>query len=54
MSFWLWIGVVVLGIIGLSVLIGRSLSRPRAPVTKDQRMLALKSSGAFKHRKSNR
>lgn len=54
MSFWFWIGAVVLGIIGVSVLIGRSLSRPRAPATKDQRMLALKASGALRHRKSNR
>lgn len=54
MSFWLWIGAVVLGIIGVSVIIGQALSRPRAAPTKDQRMLALKASGALRHRKSNR
>ena len=54
MSFWLWIGAVVLVIVGVSVFVGRALSRPQAAATKDQRMLALKASGAFKHRKSNR
>ncbi len=54
MTFWIWIVVLVLGIIGLSVLIGRSLSRPRDPLTKHQRMMALKASGALRHRKSNR
>jgi hypothetical protein len=54
MTFWIWIIVVVLGIIGISVLVGRSLSRPKGePMTKHQRMMALKASGALRHRKSN-
>jgi hypothetical protein len=54
MTFWIWIIVVVLGIIGISVLVGRSLSRPKGePMTKHQRMMALKTSGALRHRKSN-
>jgi hypothetical protein len=47
--------VAVLAIVGISVLVGRSLSRPRGEsMTRHERMLALKASGALKHRKSNR
>lgn len=53
-TFWISIVVVVLIIVGVSVLVGSALSRPREPMSKHQRMLALKASGAFKHRKSNR
>lgn len=53
--FWFWIAIVVLVIVGLSVLAGRMLSRPRGePMSRRQQMTALKASGAFKHRKSNR
>lgn len=52
--FWISIVVVVLVIVGVSVLVGSALSRPRDPMTKHQRMMALKASGALRHRKSNR
>lgn len=56
MEFWIVIVLVVLAIIGVSVLAGRALSKPKAPMSSDQqaRMTALKASGALKHRKSNR
>jgi hypothetical protein len=55
MSFWIWILLVVAVIVGVSVLVGRSLSRPRGePMSRHDRMMALKASGALKHRKSNR
>jgi hypothetical protein len=55
--FWVAISVVVLVIVGLSVLVGRSLNRPRGEdgnLSRQQQMTALKASGALKHRKSNR
>ncbi|MGD9968162.1 MAG: hypothetical protein AB7T59_16705 [Hyphomonadaceae bacterium] len=53
--FWVWIAVVVVAIIGLSVFVGKSLSRPRGePLSQHERITALKASGALKHRKSNR
>lgn len=53
--FWVWIGVTVLAIVGLSVWVGRMLSRPaRGRLDRHQQMTALKASGALKHRKSNR
>jgi hypothetical protein len=54
-SFWIWIVIVVLGIVGISVLVGRALSRPGVgSASRHDRMMALKASGALKHRKSNR
>lgn len=45
-------------IIGASVLVGKMLSRPRAPRgnpnSRHDEMMALKASGALRHRKSNR
>jgi len=53
--FWVWIAIFVLLIVGASVLVGRSLSRPRGePLSRHEKMTALKASGALKHRKSNR
>jgi hypothetical protein len=54
--FWVWIVVLTLAIVGVSVLVGRSLSRPtgRQRLSREERMTALKASGALKHRKSNR
>jgi hypothetical protein len=53
--FWVWILITVLVIVGASVLIGRSLSKPRGePLNEHERMTALKASGALRHRKSNR
>ena len=52
--FWISIVVVVVVIVGVSVAVGSALSRPRDPMTKHQRMMALKASGALRHRKSNR
>ena len=55
MSFWIWILIFTLAIVGLSVAVGAALNkrRPRVNPRKD-RMTALKASGAFPHRKSNR
>jgi hypothetical protein len=56
-GFWVGIFVVVAIVIGASVLIGKTLSRPRSPDAPSRRhdqMMALKASGALKHRKSNR
>jgi hypothetical protein len=55
LGFWFWIAILVLVIVGASVLVGRSLSKPaRRPLSREERMTALKASGALKHRKSNR
>lgn len=55
MSFWIWIFVLVLAIVGASVAVGAALSRRRPRVNpRDDKMTALKASGAFPHRKSNR
>lgn len=55
MTFWIWILLMVLVVVGLSVAAGAMLSR-RTPRTKPRsdKMMALKASGAFPHRKSNR
>jgi len=55
MDFWIWIFLLALAIVGASVLVGVTLGRkrPRVDPRKD-RMTALKASGAFPHRKSNR
>jgi hypothetical protein len=54
--FWVWIGIVVLAIVGLSVFAGKALSKPKAPISGERQahITALKASGALKHRKSNR
>ncbi len=53
--FWFWIALLVLVIVGASVFVGRALSRPpRNPMSREERMTALKASGALKYRKSNR
>jgi hypothetical protein len=55
--FWVWILILVLAIVGVSVLVGRSLSKPPPrgePMSRHERMTALKASGALRHRKSNR
>lgn len=54
--FWVWIGITVLVIVGLSVLFGKMLSGPRRVRggRRDEQMMALKASGALRHRKSNR
>lgn len=59
MSWGFWFGILVLVaiVIGGSVMIGMVLSRPRAPKergSRNDRMMALKASGALRHRKSNR
>ena len=57
-EFWFGILVLVAIVIGGSVLIGKVLSRPGGSAARRGRrndeMLALKASGALKHRKSNR
>lgn len=53
--FWVWIAIAVVAIVGLSIFVGKSLSKPRGePLTRHERITALKASGALKHRKSNR
>lgn len=55
MSFWIWIVVLVLGIVGVSVLVGMSINRRKPRVNpRDDKLTALKMSGALQHRKSNR
>jgi peptidoglycan/LPS O-acetylase OafA/YrhL len=54
-AFWIWIIVAVLVVVGVSVLVGRNLSKPaQKPLSREERMTALKASGALRHRKSNR
>ncbi|HRP09567.1 MAG TPA: hypothetical protein PLK37_00875 [Terricaulis sp.] len=55
MDFWIWILVLMLVVVGLSVAVGAALTkrRPKVDPRKDK-MMALKASGAFPHRKSNR
>ncbi|HET9231488.1 MAG TPA: hypothetical protein VFO00_09375 [Vitreimonas sp.] len=55
-GFWFGILVVVAIVIGASVLVGKMLSRPGGSEhrrSRHQEMMALKASGALKHRKSN-
>lgn len=55
MSFWLWILLLTLAIVGASVAAGRALSRRRPRVNpREDKVTALKASGALPHRKSNR
>lgn len=55
--FWLWMFLIMLAIVGLSVLVAKMVT-PKGPKSEpgDRRkhMTALKVSGAFPHRKSNR
>jgi len=54
-GFWIGIVIVVLTIIGVSVLVGKTLGKPKGiPSDRHAQMTALKASGALKHRKSNR
>lgn len=53
-GFWIGILVVFLLVIGASILVGLSLKSSRRHRVRREEMLALKSSGAFEHRKSNR
>ena len=54
--FWVWIVVVVAVIVGVSVVAGKALNKPKTPISGDRQaqMTALKASGALRHRKSNR
>jgi len=57
-GFWIGIGITILIVIGASVWAGKALSPPRAPRgdrnSRDDKLMALKASGALRHRKSNR
>jgi len=55
-GFWIGIVVVVAAIVGISVLVGKMLSKPKGVGSPDRhaQMTALKASGALKYRKSNR
>ncbi|MBL8544940.1 MAG: hypothetical protein JNL81_00660 [Hyphomonadaceae bacterium] len=53
--FWITIVLAVLAIVGISVLVGKTLNKPKQLSSDRQaQMTALKASGALKHRKSNR
>jgi hypothetical protein len=55
--FWLWMFLVMLAIVGLTVLIAKMVTPKQPRSDGDQRrrnITALKVSGAFPHRKSNR
>lgn len=52
-GFWIAILVLVLVVVGVSVLVGMNLKPSRRHKASREEMLALKASGAFKHRKSN-
>jgi hypothetical protein len=56
MLWWLWIGIAVLAIVGLSVVVGKAVSKPKGPISSERQaqITALKASGALKYRKSNR
>ena len=54
-GFWIAIVLVVLAIVGISVLVGKVLNKPKQLSSDRQaQMTALKASGALRHRKSNR
>ena len=54
-GFWIAIVIVVLAIVGVSVLAGKMLNKPKGLSSNRQaEMTALKASGALKYRKSNR
>ncbi|MGE0742574.1 MAG: hypothetical protein AB7O98_14635 [Hyphomonadaceae bacterium] len=53
--FWFWVVIAMAVIIGVSVLVGKVLSRPaRRQLSRHEQMTAFKASGASRHRKSNR
>jgi hypothetical protein len=53
--FWVWITLAVLTVVGLSVIAGKALNKPRGDVSnRQQQITGLKASGALRHRKSNR
>jgi len=53
-GFWIGVVIVFLGIIGASVLIGKTVGKAKgAPRDRHSQITALKVSGALKHRKSN-
>lgn len=52
-GFWIFVVLAVLAIIGVSVLVGLNLKDSREHKASRAEMMALKSSGAFKERKSS-
>ena len=55
-GFWIGIVIVVAAIVGVSVLVGKMLSKPKGAGAPDRQtqITGLKASGALRHRKSNR
>lgn len=51
--FWAWMLALMLVIIGVSVLVGMNLKDSRKHRASRAEIAALKTSGAFEHRKSN-
>jgi hypothetical protein len=54
-GFWIAIVIAVAAIIGISVIVGKTVGRTKGPpADRAAQMNALKASGALKYRKSNR
>jgi uncharacterized membrane-anchored protein YhcB (DUF1043 family) len=55
-AFWIYISIAVALVIGMAVLVGVVIARRRTGrrPSRAEQMNALKSSGAFPHRKENR
>lgn len=53
MGFWIFAVIAIAAIIGVSVLVGRNLKSSDKHKLSREEMMALKTSGALKHRKSN-
>ncbi|MEZ5996919.1 MAG: hypothetical protein R3C25_14325 [Hyphomonadaceae bacterium] len=52
--FWLWIGGAMVVVIGLSVLAGKTIGKPRGNHGRQDQITALKASGALRNRKESR
>ena len=54
--FWIWILVIVVVIVGASVVVGKAISKRPGDhdMTRQERITALKASGALRYRKSGR
>ncbi|MBL8537890.1 MAG: hypothetical protein JNM59_10850 [Hyphomonadaceae bacterium] len=53
MGFWISIAVMVVIVVGVSVLVGMNVKDGRKHRLSRDEMMALKTSGAFKERKSS-
>ncbi len=53
MGFWISIAVMIVIVVGVSVLVGMNVKDSRKHRVSRDEMMALKTSGAFKERKSS-